>query len=63
MFCHVPKAHGEAPKAYGKGFAMGYTRQMAHDSQHDSKVLFAVYPLSRTRQTRSTTSTYDIMRY
>ena len=48
--CRVPGAHGKAPKAHGKSFAVCRTRQSAHGNQGSAKPAFAVCYISGTRQ-------------
>ena len=48
--CRVPGAHGKAPKAHGKPFAVCRTRQSAHGNQASAKPAFAVCYISGTRQ-------------
>jgi len=48
--CRVPGAHGKAPKAHGKPFAVCRTRQSAHGNQASAKPAFAVCYTSGTRQ-------------
>ena len=48
--CRVPGAHGKAPKAHGKPFAVCRTRQSAHGNQGSAKPSFAVCYISGTRQ-------------
>jgi len=48
--CRVPGAHGKAPKAHGKPFAVCRTRQSAHGNQGSAKPAFAVCYISGTRQ-------------
>ena len=46
----MPRAHGKAPKAHGKPFAVCRTRQSAHGNQGSAKPAFAVCYISGTRQ-------------
>ena len=48
--CRVPGAHGKAPKAHGKPFAVCRTRQSTHGNQGSAKPAFAVCYISGTRQ-------------
>ena len=59
--CRVPGAHGKAPKAHGKPFAVCRTRQSAHGNQGSAKPSFAVCYISGTRQRvcRVPLSTHD----